>query len=78
NRGRGVRWGGSTPAPSLSATDSISSRSAPSCQYHLALCRLTAEATDRFGPVRLHRGSPPEVLSAASIDAGPGEPGSRP
>ncbi|MCT9088865.1 Gfo/Idh/MocA family oxidoreductase [Streptomyces sp. ASQP_92] len=47
-------------------------------QYHLALCRLTAEATDRFGPVRLHRGSPPEVLSAASVDAGPSDPGSGP
>lgn len=41
-------------------------------QYHLALCRLTAEATDRFGPVRLHRGSPPEVLPGSALDAEPG------
>ncbi|MFB7644285.1 Gfo/Idh/MocA family oxidoreductase [Streptomyces sp. NPDC059095] len=43
-------------------------------QYHLALCRLTAEAAERFGPVRLHRGSTPEVLAGAAIDAGPPDP----
>ncbi|MFI6491063.1 Gfo/Idh/MocA family oxidoreductase [Streptomyces sp. NPDC050564] len=41
-------------------------------QYHLTLCRLTRDITDRFGPVRLHRDTPaPQVLAAADLTDGP-------
>ncbi|MEU6217656.1 Gfo/Idh/MocA family oxidoreductase [Streptomyces sp. NPDC047022] len=45
-------------------------------QYHLTLSRLTREAADRFGPVRLHRDPPtPRVLPAAALTAGAPDPG---
>ena len=36
-------------------------------QYHLALCRLTAEIASRLGPPELLLGGPPAVLTAAEL-----------
>ncbi|MEU6476626.1 Gfo/Idh/MocA family oxidoreductase [Streptomyces sp. NPDC047017] len=48
-------------------------------QYHLTLSRLTREVTDRFGPVRLHRGTPaPQVLPATALTDDAPRPGARP
>ncbi|MFG2603295.1 Gfo/Idh/MocA family oxidoreductase [Streptomyces sp. NPDC048514] len=48
-------------------------------QYHLSLCRLTRDITDRFGPVRLHRDVPaPHVLPATALTEDAPEPRNSP
>jgi thiazolinyl imide reductase len=46
-------------------------------QYHLTLTRLTKEATDRFGPVRLLRRDEPHILGGADLLGGTTKVGTR-